>query len=148
MAAPLRIWSLHPKYLDSKGLVAQWREALLAQKVLRGETKAYMHHPQLRRFQESSDPTVAIAAYLSEIHLESERRGYRFNKSKILSEKTLTDKLPITDGQLKYEFSLLARRLSIRDRDYYRKLEQIVIIEPNPIFETIEGGIACWEIVH
>jgi hypothetical protein len=31
----MRIWSLHPKYLDSKGLVALWRESLLAKNVLR-----------------------------------------------------------------------------------------------------------------
>jgi hypothetical protein len=29
-----RIWSLHPKYLDARGLVALWREGLLAQAVL------------------------------------------------------------------------------------------------------------------
>ena len=27
----MRIWSLHPEYLDARGLVALWREALLAQ---------------------------------------------------------------------------------------------------------------------
>ncbi|HEU5178767.1 MAG TPA: pyrimidine dimer DNA glycosylase/endonuclease V, partial [Burkholderiales bacterium] len=32
----MRLWSLHPKYLDARGLVALWREALLAQAVLRG----------------------------------------------------------------------------------------------------------------
>jgi hypothetical protein len=36
----LRLWSIHPKYLDATGLVALWREALLAQKVLKGKTKA------------------------------------------------------------------------------------------------------------
>jgi len=30
----MRLWSLHPRYLDAKGLVALWREGLLAQKVL------------------------------------------------------------------------------------------------------------------
>lgn len=37
----MRIWSLHPSYLDAKGLVALWRETLLAQKVLLGATVGY-----------------------------------------------------------------------------------------------------------
>jgi hypothetical protein len=43
----MRLWSLHPQYLDPQGLVALWREALLAQAVLRGKTRGYKHHPQL-----------------------------------------------------------------------------------------------------
>ena len=61
----MRLWSLHPKYLDARGLVALWREALLAQAVLRGETRGYRHHPQLARF----DDVGAIAQYLSLIHI-------------------------------------------------------------------------------
>ncbi len=34
----MRLWTLHPKYLDPRGLVALWREALFAQAVLRGWT--------------------------------------------------------------------------------------------------------------
>ncbi|HKX52383.1 MAG TPA: pyrimidine dimer DNA glycosylase/endonuclease V [Nitrosospira sp.] len=37
----MRLWTLHPRYLDTKGLVAAWREALLAQKVLSGLTSGY-----------------------------------------------------------------------------------------------------------
>jgi hypothetical protein len=37
-------------YLDGRGLVALWREALLAQAVLRGRTRGY-RHPQLARFR-------------------------------------------------------------------------------------------------
>jgi hypothetical protein len=47
----MRIWSIHPKYLDIKGLVALWREALLAKHVLEGRTKGYRNHPQLDRFK-------------------------------------------------------------------------------------------------
>lgn len=46
----MRIWSVHPSLLDAKGLVACWRETLLAQKVLQGLTKGYKNHPQLDRF--------------------------------------------------------------------------------------------------
>ena len=37
----IRIWTLHPKYLDAKGLVAVWREALLAKHVLENKAKGY-----------------------------------------------------------------------------------------------------------
>ena len=43
----MRLWSLDPALLDRRALVAGWRETLLAQKVLRGETKGYTRHPQL-----------------------------------------------------------------------------------------------------
>jgi hypothetical protein len=33
----MRLWSLHPEYLDANGLVALWREALLAQAFLQGK---------------------------------------------------------------------------------------------------------------
>ena len=60
----MRIWSLHPQYLDARGLVALWREALLAQSVLRGATRGYRQHPQLVRFRRRPSPTGAIAEYL------------------------------------------------------------------------------------
>ena len=79
----MRLWTLHPKYLDAKGLVALWREALLAQEVLRGETRGYKHHPQLLRFAKMNNPPAALAAYLKAVHDEAVRRGYKFNTSKI-----------------------------------------------------------------
>ena len=79
----MRLWSLHPKYLDTKGIVALWREALLAQAVLRGDTKGYRHHPQLARFKAAHKPLHAITAYLSAIHKEAVRRNFKFDASKI-----------------------------------------------------------------
>ena len=69
----MRLWSLHPRYLDAKGLVALWREALLAQKVLHGNTKGYRNHPQLTRFKQQQNPLAAIAAYLREVQREAPR---------------------------------------------------------------------------
>lgn len=60
----MRLWTVHPRYLGAKGLVAAWREALLAQKVLAGRTRGYRAHPQLRRFQAHPWPPGAIAAFL------------------------------------------------------------------------------------
>ena len=104
----MRLWSLHPGYLDGIGLVALWREALLAQKVLLGRTKGYKQHPQLMRFKAVSSPAGAVAAYLRCVADEADRRNYRFDRRKIGRAKYL-HQIPITSGQLGYEFSHLLR---------------------------------------
>lgn len=140
----MRLWSLHPRYLDTKGLVALWREALLAQKVLNGETRGYRHHPQLERFREAVDPVGAIAFYLEEVCKEGERRGYCFDQRKILSQPS-REQLPITRGQIDYEYNLLCKKLSLRDPKKCKDLEAIEKIEPHPLFHMITGGVADWE---
>ena len=112
----MRLWSLHPRYLDAKGLVALWREALLAQKVLRGETSGYRHHPQLRRFDDASNPVAAIGTYLQYVHDDSLQRGYRFDARKI-GEVNRRIKLQVTSGQTAYEAEHLLKKLRARDRN-------------------------------
>ena len=98
----MRIWSIHPKYLDSKGLVALWRETLLAKNVLENKTKGYKNHPQLNRFRQSKKAIDCIHQYLSEIYKEAERRKYNFNKDKISDNfKRIT--LTVTRGQMDFE---------------------------------------------
>jgi len=65
----VRLWSISPGYLDARGLVALWREALLAQKVLMGLTRGYTRHPQLERFRRTSDPVLYIGTYLYYVYL-------------------------------------------------------------------------------
>ncbi len=110
----MRLWTLHPKYLDVRGLVALWRETLLAQKVLRGETRGYRHHPQLVRFAGTKNPPAALAAYLLAVHKEAVQRGYKFNASKI-GRRRFYGKLSETRGQLLYEWRHLKRKLRKRD---------------------------------
>src|SRR5687768_13588574 len=102
----MRLWTLHPRYLDPQGLVACWREALLAQKVLSGATRGYRNHPQLLRFRASSYPMLAIAAFLHEIAAEAERRGYKFDVRKIVGPRS-ERKIRETRGQLEYEWAHL-----------------------------------------
>ena len=144
----MRLWSLNPKYLDSKGLLAVWREGLLAKKVLEGRTKGYKNHPQLIRFKNFEEPLSAINSYLYYIFLESQHRGYSFNESKISfikSRKTIT----ITKGQLKYELEHLLKKLKIRDQKKFNEVKNLNLskIETNPIFKVIEGKIEHWEKV-
>jgi hypothetical protein len=141
----MRLWSLHPRYLDARGLTALWREALLAQAVLRGQTRGYKYHPQLQRFIESSAPRAAIARYLRAVQAEAERRGYRFDASKIGRTRKIKP-LPVTRGQLKYELEHLTRKLKIRAPAWLAELPPIAIPQPHPVFRAVRGGIADWEI--
>ncbi len=140
----MRLWSLHPKYLDSKGIVALWREALLAQKVLLGKTKGYKHHPQLKRFKLSRNPQGAIAAYLRGVWTDAKRRGYEFNGKKI-SGKPSKLKIKVTDGQMKYEFEWLCRKLKMRDPKTWTRIKLERHIEAHAVFLVEAGPIESWE---
>lgn len=142
----MRIWSLHPEYLDTKGLLAVWREALLAQKVLKGETKGYKNHPQLKRFKDQVDPVAAIAGYLRTIFREAENRGYNFNYEKI-SERDFDGKIKCTRGQLLYEWDHLMQKLESRDTRKYQEISGTREPNQNPIFKIIDGAIEEWEVV-
>src|SRR4051812_24644372 len=106
----MRLWTLHPKHLDPAGLVALWREALLAQAVLLGKTKGYKHHPQLIRFQRCGDPAGAVASYLAAVQEEATRRGYNFDGLKV-GKNRWTGKIAETKGQLEYEWEHLGKKL-------------------------------------
>src|SRR6478735_1650275 len=121
----MRIWSLHPKYLDTKGLVALWRETLLAKHVLEGKTKGYKNHPQLDRFKKSKKPLDNINHYLSEIYKEASRRNYNFDKGKIDWNFKPT-KLTVTNKQLAYECAHLLNKLQIRDLNKHKELKRTI----------------------
>lgn len=143
----MRLWSIHPKYLDTKGLLGLWRESLLAQKVLLGETKGYKNHPQLIRFKQTKDPILYIGTYLYYVYLEGERRGYKFDKSKIIKYDLNIEKIPVTDGQVKYEFNHLLKKLKERDYKKYEEIKDIKNIEVHPIFYIVPGDVEKWEKV-
>ena len=96
----MRIWSLHPRYLDRQGLTAGWREALLAQAVLEGGTRGYTRHPQLERFRAEPDPAEAIGDYLAAVADEAGRRGYLFDRSKVHRRGDPARRIVVTRGQL------------------------------------------------
>ena len=141
----MRIWSLHPRYLDQKGIVACWRETLLAQKVLAGETKGYRNHPQLIRFRDQEAPLEAIGAYLTGLYQEACERGYSFDKSKILHPHTLIS-IPVTTGQMRYETEHLVAKIREREPQRLTKMDY-TRPDPHPIFEVVEGTVEQWEKV-
>lgn len=140
----MRIWTLHPKYLDPQGLVALWREALLARAVLRNETKGYRHHPQLLRFQSHVAPRSAINAYLRFVFTEAESRGYAFNRQKVGPVRS-NARIESTAGQLHYEWQHLMRKLSARSPSHYRKWRSVALPESHPLFSIRRGGVESWE---
>ena len=142
----MRLWTLHPKYLDAKGLVALWREALLAQKVLRGATKGYKHHPQLLRFSQTKNPPAALAGYLNAVHEEAVRRNYNFDASKIGAQRS-RGKIKETRGQLLYEWQHLKRKLKERDPKRLHEFATVEIPSPHPLFKMIPGEVREWEKV-
>jgi len=140
----MRLWTLHPRYLDGKGLVAAWREALLAQKVLSGATSGYRHHPQLIRFRMQENPVRAIATFLAYLADEANLRGYHFDISKIASPR-FYGKINETSGQLHFEWLHLIRKLAIRSPDLYNRYRDITVPEHNPLFTIIPGEVSDWE---
>lgn len=140
----MRIWSLHPRHLDRIGLVACWREALLAQAVLAERTKGYRHHPQLLRFRAAPDPLAAIGCYLDGIAADARRRGYRFDSGRILRPGSEAVALPVTLGQLDFEWRHLGEKLRARSPDD-AAIWLTGAASPHPIFRTIPGGIELWE---
>src|SRR5689334_3348247 len=140
----MRLWTLHPKYLDPQGLVALWREALLARAVLRGETRGYRHHPQLHRFQAHPSPRSAINAYLASILREAESRGYSFNRGKVGPVRGGL-RISSTAGQLKYEWRHLLRKLRARNPALHRRWRDLRAPEPHPLFRIAAGPVETWE---
>jgi hypothetical protein len=142
----MRIWSLHPKYLDTMGLLALWREALLAKNVLEGKTIGYRNHPQLIRFKQSKMSLDAINQYLSEIYLESENRNYHFDKQKI-NWQFRNSKLLLTRGQMDYEVGHLLTKLKKRDLNKFVELKTETVIDIHPLFTLVSGDIEKWEVL-
>lgn len=140
----MRIWTIHPQYLDARGLVAVWREALLAQKVIAGKTRGYTRHPQLTRFRARAEALSLIAAYLGGVAEEAARRGYRFDESKIASPR-FPRQLDETRGQLLFEWKHLKAKLRTRSPELYRKFRTLPCPEPHPLFRIVPGRRRDWE---
>jgi hypothetical protein len=140
----LRLWTIHPRYLDSQGLVALWREALLARAVLRGQTRGYRRHPQLARFRAHRFPRYAINAYLAVIHAEARRRGYSFDESKVGPQRSI-QAMRATTAQVEHEWRHLLRKLARRDPVRCRRLRRTRIRRCHPLFRKVTGPLEPWE---
>lgn len=140
----MRLWSLHPSLLDAQGLVALWREGLLAQKVLLGQTKGYRFHPQLDRFRSAKNPVAAIGAYLWAVADEAQARGYHFDASKIAMRRRRIGSIAVTRGQLEFEREHLRRKLRVRSPSRVRLLKSAAL-KPHPLLRVVPGAVEPWE---
>lgn len=140
----MRLWSVHPEHLDRAALVACWRESLLAQAVLAGRTKGYRSHPQLERFRATTDPLVTVATYLVGLAEEADRRGYRFDRSRIIATADPEIRLPVTTLQLDLEWQHLGAKLLVRSpTDHARWAAEAPTA--HPMFDVVDGAIEPWE---
>lgn len=142
----MRLWSIHPMYLDPKGLVALWREALLAKAVLCGETRGYTQHPQLKRFKSHPQPRRAISSYLAAVHAEATRRGYSFDGTKIGQVRDV-EPIPVASGQIDYEWQHLRTKLAARSPEVFSRWSGVHTPECHPLFQAQPGPVASWEKV-
>lgn len=141
----MRLWTLHPSHLDPKGLVALWREGLLAKAVLQHRTRGYRRHPQLTRFRDHPRPVAAINTYLTGVLAEARRRGYRFDARKAEGPRT-TVRIRASRGQLAYEWSHLLRKLRRRAPQLYRTTRRSRPTA-HELFRLTSGPVARWESV-
>ena len=158
----MRLWSFHPQYLDTKGLLAVWREGLLAQAVLLGRTRGYTAHPQLQRFRSHEDPAGAVAAYLGAVAEEGERRGYRFDRSRITGSGRCPrsagqesgphgeglwsgPQIEVTAGQLDFEWKHYLEKIARRAPDLHAALSETEAPEAHPVFLVVPGPVESWE---
>jgi len=146
----MRLWSINPSYLDSKGLGGVWREGLLAQAVLLGKTKSWKNHSHILRFKNHEKPVYAIGFYLLKLWEEARKRGYNYDRSKIIKLAKKVKPIEVTKGQLFFEFSLLKERLKRRSQVKFQEIQLFEKLETypsphHPLFVVIEGGIAPWE---
>lgn len=142
----MRLWTIHPRYLDPQGLVALWRESLLARAVLRGQTRGYRHHPQVSRFLAHPSPRYAINAYLAAVHMEATRRGYEFDAGKIGPVRPVQPMLTTT-GQVQYEWQHLLKKLTVRNPQLCDRWRGIRVPRCHPLFGRVQGPPEPWERV-
>lgn len=142
----MRLWSIHPKYMDTRGLVALWREGLLAQSVLKNRTRGYKNHPQLIRFKETDNPVQAIGYYLRIVYREAVKRGFNFNIKKlpVITGKKIS-KIWVTDLQVSYEWGHFKSKLEKRDRERLDRIKLIDVPEHHPLFKIKKGPVEKWE---
>lgn len=142
----MRLWSVHPRYLDRQALIAGWRESLLAQSVLVAPGRGYSRHPQLERFTAHPEPLTAMAHYLAAYVAEADARGYRFNAAKIVGDPAApVEPIELATGQLAYEWRHLAGKLAVRSPEVAARWEQVTEPDAHPLFVVREGPIAPWE---
>ena len=109
-----------------------------------GGTRGYRNHPQLERFRATTSPSTSIGDYLHHVADEADRRGYRFDRSK-LGPRPAATRLEVTTGQVAFEREHLKRKLDTRDAERSSALPEAHAIQSHPMFTIVDGPISEWE---
>jgi hypothetical protein len=146
----MRIWSISPEYMDTKRLGAQWCEALLCRNVIKGLTKGYKHHPQALRLMKHPTPLAFVNSFLYTIWKESQNRGFKYDKNRLEEFPSFVGPMPVTKGQLYYEFHHLQNKLTDSgELERYHRNERNSMgfygIKPNDLFIVVPGDIEDFE---
>lgn len=112
--------------------------------MLTGKTKGYRHHPQLDRFRAHASPRAAISTYLRAVEQEAMARGYSFDRSKVGGARTSAP-IPVTSGQLAYEWQHLLRKLRKRNRAVFRRWQALRTPACHPLMRKRAGKVEAWE---
>lgn len=142
----MRLWSLHPKYLDTAGLNGLWREACMARNALeQGESHGYYNHPQLERFKKANLSIESIYTYLYYVKQEADKRDFNFTDQG--TTQTLDHHIPVTNQQLDFEEGHLLDKL--KQRDSIEEHNNLTVgqrfLDTHPLFYVINGPVEDWE---
>jgi hypothetical protein len=120
----MRVWTIHPKYLDDKGLGGVWMDALLVQKLVHGgECGNYRKHPQCQRWLKGPMERYLLSIYLIEVWLEAKMRGFDYKHEKITmvdapnSASNQPSRMLVDAEEVKVEKDLLVTKLRDRGED-------------------------------
>jgi len=90
---------------------------------------------------------ACIGSYLHAIHDEALRRGYGFDRRRIIRVSRRI-RLKSTVHQLAYEWHHLKAKLTVRDRKRLATLRGIRRPDPHPSFRIVAGPIEDWELAE
>jgi hypothetical protein len=55
------------------------------------------------------------------------------------------ERIPVTRGQIKYEWDHFMAKLLKRDPQRFIALKSVRTVESHPLFKIIPGGVEAWE---
>lgn len=145
----MRVWTIHPKYLNRKELSACWHDGLRALKVLSEPEKYQRFYEGLSVFRVQSEPVYALAKYLQAIGKEGVKRGLQMDLS-LLPEvpKDFRLKIPVSEERIASERKLLTKRLAGLGRWHLRKFQSMLPGRTNPLFFVQnDNHPSPWEII-
>ena len=110
------------------------------------------HHLAMGRAIAAGKPCFVEASVLREplpaLAAEADRRGYRFDRSRIdvVPAALAVPLVPVTDGQLAYEWAHLLAKVGARNPHLLGELTLVTSPQPHPLFMVVPGDVEDWEV--